>query len=306
MHPEALRGSDGGWSANPVTASVIIATRNRADSLERALEALSSLEVPPGIQAEIVVVDNGSTDGTGKIVSSYSRLAAVPLRYVYEARPGASAARNRGIREATGELLLFTDDDCVPGPGWLADAARAIGSNLLQVIGGRVELYDPADLPVTIKTDLAPETLTSVGALYGFLHGCNMIVGRPVFDRIGVFDTRLGPGTAVAAAEDTDLVYRAFRSSIPVSYNPAPLVFHHHGRSRQAEVDKLERGYALGKGALAAKHLLAADIGPAKLLWWQFRSAVRNWRSGRSSLSRVIDERYPLIGGLKFLWGLRR
>ncbi len=173
----------------------------------------------------------------------------------------------------------------------------------MQVIGGRVELCNAGDLPVTIKTSTSKDKLTSHERLFGFLLGCNMIIGREVFDRIGLFDVRLGAGTGLAAAEETDFVYRALKASIPVSYEPDLLVFHRHGRTKRAETDKLMRGYMIGTGAFAMKFLLLGDIDPTKNCWWQFCAAVRQWWSGQTGFLRVLIATFTLVGGIKFLCG---
>lgn len=286
-----------------VSVSIIICTRNRAASLQRTLQALGNLELIPSLHVEIIVVDNGSTDGTRAVVSDCAREARPTVRYEHEARPGLSVARNRGIAAASGTLLLFTDDDCLPDRTWVTSAVRVTGGNLMQVIGGRVELYDDRDLPVTIKTSPVREQFTSHAMLQGFMHGCNMIIGRQVFDRIGLFDVRLGAGTGLAAAEDTDLIYRAFKANIPVSYDPGPVVFHDHGRTDPAELDRLMRGYMLGYGALAMKCLLGGDKDPAKTCWWALVRALRQWRNGQGSLSQVLIEGFTVVGSTKFLCG---
>lgn len=194
--------------------SIIVSTRNRASPLSKMLHALSVLEMPSQDVAEIVVVDNASTDDTRAVVSDFARNSRIAICYVYERRPGLSVARNRGIAAARGNLLLFIDDDCLPAPTWMKSVVRAIGSDLRQVLGGRVELHDPRDAPVTIKTSLTEETLASHRGLNGFLHGCNMAIGRQVFDEIGRFDIRLGAGTSLDSAEDIDLVYRAVKAGI--------------------------------------------------------------------------------------------
>jgi glycosyltransferase involved in cell wall biosynthesis len=104
-------------------ASVVICTRNRADSLARTLEALAAMARPAGWTWEVVVVDNGSTDATSAVLARFA--AHLPLVAVVEARPGLSNARNRGVAAARGRYLLWTDDDVLVDPGWLAAYAQA-------------------------------------------------------------------------------------------------------------------------------------------------------------------------------------
>jgi glycosyltransferase involved in cell wall biosynthesis len=97
--------------------SIIICTRNRASSLDRALTALVLMTVKETISWEVIVVDNGSSDNTSEIVSRY--FSALPIKHVMEPVAGLSHARNRGVLHARGELLCWTDDDVSVDQGWL-------------------------------------------------------------------------------------------------------------------------------------------------------------------------------------------
>ena len=104
--------------------TVAICTRNRADSLARTLESFTKLVIPPGVEWELIIVDNGSSDHTKNAISHFSSL--LPIRGVYEPTPGLSNARNRAVDEARGEYILWTDDDVIVDPNWLAAYAEAI------------------------------------------------------------------------------------------------------------------------------------------------------------------------------------
>jgi len=104
--------------------SVILATHNGAEVLERSLAAMAALRRPAG-GAEVIAVDNASTDATAEILRAHA--AKVPLTVLHEPRRGKSFALNRGLAAASGDLLVFTDDDVLPDPDWLeayAEAAR--------------------------------------------------------------------------------------------------------------------------------------------------------------------------------------
>lgn len=137
------------------------------------------------------------------------------------------------------------------------------------------------------------------------MHGCNMIIGRPVFERVGLFDVRLGAGTALRSAEDIDLLYRAFKAGVPISYDPDLVVFHHHGRTSLAEVDKLMHDYVVGYGAFAMKHLLDGDLGPTKDCWWKLRAAFRQRRQRQFGFSPLINKSAAVIGAAKFIAQIR-
>lgn len=96
--------------------SIVICTRNRCSVLDRCLSTVAGVE---GLdRAEVLVVDNGSTDETAAVIERW--MATVPqLRCVYEPRPGLSHARNSGVHNATGDVLAFLDDDVLVDQGWL-------------------------------------------------------------------------------------------------------------------------------------------------------------------------------------------
>mgnify|MGYP002777085164 CR=1 FL=1 len=117
--------------------SVIIPTLNRADSLALALESLTRQQAP-GIDFEVLVVDNGSTDHTKALAQSFAdRLPSAQLRYLYEPEPGLLSGRHRGAAEAEGEVLSFLDDDVELDPGWLAAIHAAFEDEAVQLLGGR-------------------------------------------------------------------------------------------------------------------------------------------------------------------------
>ena len=97
--------------------SVVICTHNRAPLLRQHLRSLVRMTKPIGIEWEVLVVNNGCTDGTSSVIGE--NLSLLPLREVLEPVLGLSRARNTGVRESCGELVLFTDDDTVVDQGWL-------------------------------------------------------------------------------------------------------------------------------------------------------------------------------------------
>lgn len=103
--------------------SICICTWNRAKSLALTLASLAEVEVPAGLKWEVVVCDNNSTDDTTEVIQAFER--RLPLRSIVEKRQGLSHARNAGVREAKGDLVVFTDDDVRFCRDWLAGYDRA-------------------------------------------------------------------------------------------------------------------------------------------------------------------------------------
>lgn len=98
--------------------SIIICTRNRAAHLQKTLRALGATSVPPQLEIELLVVDNGSTDRTALVVEANAP-RGWSVHRVVESEPGVARARNRGIAETAGDVLLFTDDDVRVSREWI-------------------------------------------------------------------------------------------------------------------------------------------------------------------------------------------
>ncbi len=178
----------------------IVCTRNRKGSLERCLASIErAATARPDIETEVVVVDNGSSDGTGDFLCEWAGQTSVPLKSIYIEEPGVSRAKNEGIREASGNILVFTDDDCCVAGDFVSKLVLAYSEDNRPVLrGGRVELGDPQDLPFTIKTDIVSQEYREPTHPGGFAHGCNLTISRSVVDLVGGFDVRFGPGSASA------------------------------------------------------------------------------------------------------------
>lgn len=117
--------------------SVIIATYNRATELAETLAALAAARTASAW--EVVVADNNSSDHTRQVVHDAQAQFPVPLQYVFEPRQGKAAALNSGIRQASGEILLFTDDDALVEPDWLDRSGAALEETGGAFVGGRVQ-----------------------------------------------------------------------------------------------------------------------------------------------------------------------
>jgi GT2 family glycosyltransferase len=254
--------------------SVIVCTHNRKQMLIRCLDSIArSLSHAQPLDAEMVVVDNASEDGTVAAVAQWSATCAFPVQIVEETRRGPVPARNCGVRAARGALLVFTDDDCLMDEAYVSNALRCDSLNPEPVLyGGRIELGDPTDLPLTIKTDLMPRRWNiSMGSarhkcLGNCLHGCNMMMRRSLLERVGLFDERTD--------NDTDMVFRCYLAGITIEYVPDIVVFHYHGRKSPAEGYNVFRTYMVQMGALYAKYLLR-EPNLCRQILWDLRGAAK-------------------------------
>jgi glycosyltransferase involved in cell wall biosynthesis len=175
--------------------SVVIATKDRAGQLERALASLASQAGAPAFEA--IVVDNGSSDDTVAVVDRAAAGARFPVTYVYEAEPNRGKARNRGIAAARGDLVAFCDDDVRAPAGWLAahEAAHAAAPRARLVVNGPI--LNVASYDETPKPGLANYSRA-------FLCTCNASVPRDVLAGVGGFDEAFD----LYGWEDTELGVR--------------------------------------------------------------------------------------------------
>jgi GT2 family glycosyltransferase len=273
--------------------SVIVATRNRAYAIAGCLDSIgAAIAHAAPLDAEIVVVDNGSTDGTEAAIKSWTSANAVPVQMLSEPTAGLSRAHNRALRAAQGDLLVFTDDDCRLSKAYITDLLRYDAADTDLVLrGGRIELGDPTDLPLTINTSPTRSrwnrSLNSARheCLSGQINGCNMAMRRAVIELVGFFDERWGPGASGASMPsggDTDYLFRAYLAGIWLEYVPDMTVIHNHGRKTHAAGFALMRTYMIANGALCAKYFFRHP-NLCRPFYWDAKNAIREILSGTNT-----------------------
>jgi cellulose synthase/poly-beta-1,6-N-acetylglucosamine synthase-like glycosyltransferase len=192
--------------------SVIVPARDAEATLPRALAGLAGQELDEPF--EVIVVDNGSRDGTPALAEGSPAVTRVVRRRRGE---GPGAARNAGVQAASGSVLAFLDADCCPAPGWLAAGVSASAD--ADLVQGRV-LPDP-------EARLGPFDRTlSVGAAHGLFETANLFVARALFERVGGFPAGLeGPGGA-PFGEDVIFGWSALRAGARTSFCSRALAYH--------------------------------------------------------------------------------
>lgn len=166
--------------------TIIIPTRNRKDFLKRCLAAALSQDYS---DYEVIVIDNGSSDGTDEMI----RDAFPKVRYFLQDKvPGPAATRNLGIRKALGEIIAFTDDDCIVPPNWLQLQLKYYDDQQIAAVGGSQNSHQPNFYDKLQMAHYADELqgLQRVERVSGWegLITANMSVRREIFDRVGLFD----------------------------------------------------------------------------------------------------------------------
>jgi glycosyltransferase involved in cell wall biosynthesis len=275
--------------------SLIICTRNRAARLPEFFDHLGQLAPPPG-GAEVILVDNGSSDETPDVLQGFVTRAPFPVHCVRAPVRGLARARNAGLAQACGAILAFTDDDCYVCPEYLEAVVQVFEEAGGGFLGGRVVLHDPTDAPIGIMdVEIAAEIGVRSFVPAGVIHGANMAVARDVVRSIGGFDPLLGAGTACMAGEDTEYVARAAWAGWTGRYDPRPVVAHHHRRKPGPEAERQIKGYDYGRGAYYAKFVLDPRSRSVYLRRWYWRARAE-WSAARRGRLRR-----ELAGAVRYL-----
>ncbi len=226
----------------PPFVSIVIPTYARPERLRECLAALTRQTLPADT-FEIVVVDDGSPQ---PIAPAADTAAAGPMiRIIRQPNAGPSAARNRGVAEARGELIALTDDDCLPTPAWLESLVTAHRQCPDALVGGITFNGLTDDLFATTSQmiiDLVYEHFNRDHEAAYFLTSNNMLCSRAAYSDLGGFDTSF----ARAGAEDRDFCDRWRASGRPLRLVPAATIEHRHAQTLR---QFLGLHYRYGRGA---------------------------------------------------------
>jgi GT2 family glycosyltransferase len=280
-----------------VAISVIVCTRNRAGALRMCLAALD-LPAVKKVRGEVILVDNGSTDATHEVIEHFrARAIDVPVTPLHVEEPGLSRARNAGIREARGQMLVFLDDDCYLGSGYFDAVKRVLGKDNLGYCGGRILPYDPADADYGYRRSEEMRLIKPYSFVYpGIIQGANMVVRRAVFERVGYFDEDMGAG-AKFRCEDIDIIARASLAGFTGAYLPNLVVYHHHRRKPGKDIGRLAASNDYARGAFYAKFILGGHMHYLDG-WW--RRTFR-WRKPKRTLKRLPVFLREVYGALDYV-----
>lgn len=250
--------------------SVVLCTRNRAEGVRRCLEGLTAVDYP---NTEYIVVDNAPSDNaTAGVVHALS-VHDARIRYVREARPGLSRARNRGVAEARGRFIAFTDDDVRVCRRWVhgllqgfaerPDVACVTGLVASASLEHPVERFFDERVWWSSSCDqrLYDARTSTKSSLYPYAAGvfgtgANMAFRAEVLRALGGFDETLGAGAPTGGGEDLDIYVRVLLAGYALNYEPSALVWHDH-RVDLAELEKQMYCYGKGLSAYICKYLLS-------------------------------------------------
>ena len=285
--------------------SIVVCTRNRPEGLMRCIDALRALRYR---DTEIVIVDNAPDDDrSAEVVDAVSRIDG-RVRYVREDRPGLSCARNRGLEEATGELVAFTDDDVRVDRLWLDGVMRGfardprvacvtglVASASLehraeQYFDGRVSWSSDCEHALYLREPPAGGSRLHPYASGVFGTGANIAFRMASLQAIGGFDECLGAGSPTGGGEDLDIFVRVLRAGFALSYEPSALVWHDH-RVSEDSLRAQMFGYGKGLGAYLTKYLISprtrTEVGGRLLIGLAHAATLARRSSATSERSGV-------------------
>ena len=193
------------------------------------MASFDALVCPDSITAELLIVDNGSTDNTASVLMPATS-TKFSLRVLREDRQGKSSALNRGLSLAQGKILLIVDDDVVVHPLWLIKHLESYSVSSFDAVQGRVlpgvDLDGKPAHPNKLREYNIPiiDYGDQISEIRG-LTGTNISFKREVFERVGRFDTRLGPGAA-GFSEDSEYSIRIRQAGFKIGYTPDAVAYH--------------------------------------------------------------------------------
>ncbi|MFV0336928.1 MAG: glycosyltransferase [Chthoniobacterales bacterium] len=235
--------------------SVIVCSYNGAKTLGDCLDSLKKLRYP---NYEVVLVDDGSKDNTPEIAARHPW-----INYIKQENKGLSVARNVGAYASTGEIVAYTDSDCMADPDWLYYLVHTLLSGDYAGVGGP-NISPPAEDWIQACVAAAPGgpshvLLTDVVAEH--IPGCNMAFHRWAFDLVGGFDAEYRK-----AGDDVDFCWRLQQEGGVIAFSPAAIVWHYRRFTLQA-FRKQQEGYGEAESMLRFKHLVF--FGPTGTAKWR-------------------------------------
>jgi len=235
--------------------SVVVCAYNAERTIDQCLASLAALNYP---DYEVIVVNDGSRDRTLEIAEGYGF-----CRIISQPNKGLSVARNVGAEAASGEIVAYTDSDCVADPDWLSYLVAKMEASNLAACGGP-NFPPPEDALVPAVVAVAPGGPTHVlisDEVAEHIAGCNMAFAREALLRLGGFDPIYR-----AAGDDVDICWRFQDAGYVIGFSPAAVVWHFRRNTVSAYFNQ-QRGYGKAEALVYAKHPFRFNLlGQAKWL----------------------------------------
>jgi glycosyltransferase involved in cell wall biosynthesis len=223
--------------------SIIVCSYNGARTLRECLNSLRNLDYP---KYEVIFIDDGSKDNTQEIMRDFPG-----VRNIVQSHKGLSAARNAGIAAAKGEIVAFTDSDCMADRDWLYFLVSTLLSGNFAAVGGP-NISPPSTNWIQATVGAAPGSPSHVllsDTVAEHVPGCNMAFHKWALDEIGGFDLEFR-----TAGDDVDVCWRLMQRDYVIGFSPAAVVWHYR-RSEVHSYFSQQTGYGEAEALLRYKHL---------------------------------------------------
>lgn len=292
--------------------SIVICTYNRGKYIPMVLNSLQE-QTLPSVDYEILIINNNSPDNTDEIVNEYQKNSLLPIRYLIEYNQGISYARNRGVNEANGEIIVFLDDDETVDPDFLENIKIFFETHHeVGITSGPVvpvfETTPPKWLSKYISRaitgaydkgnqvkKLPPKDYPGTG------HAC---FRKELFDKYGEFNTDLGrKGSSLLGAEDKDFFLRLMNGNESCYYLPKARIYHHIPAEKLTEAFFDKMTYSIGKSERIRTLNIGKQFYYKKLLEEAFKWGVSLFLWFGYLLTFQPDKGNKLIS---FRWNLAR
>ena len=244
--------------------SIVIPAYNEEKNIERCIDSLRAQDYP-GDRCEIIVADNGSTDKTREILKKLN------VKYFVETKKGRPSVLNLGIKNSKGEIIVFTDADCIPEPNWLTNVVKGFSEPLTGCVAGEIKILGPEGNPLVEfqkrKRYFSPELLRN--RQYPYLPagcGANLAFRRDVFDKIGYFDEDC------VRSEDTDICFRMqIQTDYKISYAFDAVIYH---KCETSLLRFLKQRFNVGRGQVELRNKYKDRFKKTtiKQKYWTFHS----------------------------------
>ncbi len=213
--------------------SVVVPALNAEETVEDCIKSLLDQKYPKE-KYEIIVVDNESTDNTFKIIKKFRR----KIKIFNEIKKGSYCARNRGIKNAKGKIIAFTDSDCIVDKYWLIHIGKAFKDKNIKLVGGNVRAIDTGTTILKYCDEFCHTQKLYAGLNMPFFAGANMAVRKNDLMRLNGFNESLKSGG------DVELCSRLVNSKKEVSYEEKAIVNHIY---RNSIIELMKKHYCYGR-----------------------------------------------------------
>lgn len=222
--------------------SVVVCSYDGGRTLAQCLESLGRLDYP---DSEVILVDDGSTDGTAAIAAGFPDVKLVR----HETNQGLSASRNSGLAAATGTIIAYTDDDCFADPHWLTRLVHRLETTGADAVGGPNISPDDGWLAAAISgCPGQPTHVLESDQVAEHVPGCNMAFRRAALEGINGFDPQF-----LRAGDDVDVCWRLQQAGGWITFAPGAVVWHHR-RQTPRSYFRQQSGYGEAEALLRFKH----------------------------------------------------